>query len=381
MPRSVRAKARAIEKAYAKLEAQLLRTPSDLEVATELGMTEDELQAQFSQISFVGIVALDEVLSGGDRGESTTLGDTLADRHDGPMAAFEIEEDVYKRQLARSRSPRPPPGSGGRQLQRSSTSIDLPSVMPVPDGSSPMTPVKRVDAHQHFWDLNVRDQPWTDGLPLLRRSFGLADLRPHLVDNRIDLTVVVQTICVAEETPELLAFAAKEPSIGGVVGWVDLCTPGVEDRIACLRELPGGDRLVGTRHQVQEETDPRWLCRPDVRRGLEAVAAAGLVYDIVVRHHQLPAVIETATALEEVPFVLDHAGKPPIASGAISPWREHVSSLARLPNVAVKLSGMVTEADRDGWTVEQLGPYGDVVLEAFGACLLYTSPGGSGCVR
>jgi RNA polymerase sigma factor FliA len=92
VPRSVRAKARAIEKAYAKLEAQLLRTPSDLEVANELGLTEDELQAQFSQISFVGIVALDEVLSGGDRGESTTLGDTLADRHDGPMAAFEIEE-------------------------------------------------------------------------------------------------------------------------------------------------------------------------------------------------------------------------------------------------------------------------------------------------
>src|SRR5579884_981932 len=92
VPRSVRAKARAIEKAYAKLEAQLLRTPTDAEVAAELAITEEELQAQFSQISFVGIVALDEVLSGGERVESTTLGDTLADRHDGPMAAFEVEE-------------------------------------------------------------------------------------------------------------------------------------------------------------------------------------------------------------------------------------------------------------------------------------------------
>jgi RNA polymerase sigma factor for flagellar operon FliA len=92
VPRSVRAKARAIEKAYAKLEAQLLRTPSDAEVAQELGLSEDDLQAQFSQISFVGIVALDEVLAGGDRGDSTTLGDTLADRHEGPMAAFEVEE-------------------------------------------------------------------------------------------------------------------------------------------------------------------------------------------------------------------------------------------------------------------------------------------------
>ncbi|HUC13371.1 MAG TPA: amidohydrolase family protein, partial [Acidimicrobiales bacterium] len=171
---------------------------------------------------------------------------------------------------------------------------------------------------------------------------------------------------VPEETAELLALAGKEPSIGGVVGWVDLTTPGVGDRIAFLRELPGGDRLAGTRHQVQEEPDPRWLCRPDVRSGLEAVAAAGLVYDLVVRDHQLPAVIETASALEELRFVLDHGGKPPIASGEISPWREQVTSLARLGNVAVKLSGLVTEAEHQGWTVEQLRPYGDVLLDAFG---------------
>ncbi len=100
VPRSVRAKARSIEKAYAKLEAELLRTPSDAEVARELGVSEEELQNQFSQISFVGIVALDEVLSGGERGESTTLGDTLADRRDGPMAAFEVEE--MKQILARA---------------------------------------------------------------------------------------------------------------------------------------------------------------------------------------------------------------------------------------------------------------------------------------
>jgi RNA polymerase sigma factor FliA len=92
VPRSIRAKARAIEKAYAKLEAETLRTPSDGEVAKELGLSEEELQTQFSQISFVGIVALDEVLAGGERGESTTLGDTLADRRDGPMQAFEVEE-------------------------------------------------------------------------------------------------------------------------------------------------------------------------------------------------------------------------------------------------------------------------------------------------
>ena len=92
VPRSVRAKARAVEKAYAKLEGELLRTPTDAEVAAELGMSEKELQNVFRQISFVGLVALDEMLAGGDRGESTTLGDTIPDKREGPVAAYEVEE-------------------------------------------------------------------------------------------------------------------------------------------------------------------------------------------------------------------------------------------------------------------------------------------------
>jgi RNA polymerase sigma factor for flagellar operon FliA len=89
----VRAKARSVEKAYAKLEASLLRTPTDAEVASEMGISEQELHAIFNQISFVGLIALDEMLSvGGDRGESTTLGDTIPDKGEGPVAAFEVEE-------------------------------------------------------------------------------------------------------------------------------------------------------------------------------------------------------------------------------------------------------------------------------------------------
>ena len=92
VPRSVRAKARSVEKAYATLEAQLLRTPSDGEVAAHMGISESELQTLFTQISFVGLVALDEVLSVGERGESATLGDTIADKAQGPVALFEVEE-------------------------------------------------------------------------------------------------------------------------------------------------------------------------------------------------------------------------------------------------------------------------------------------------
>jgi len=223
-----------------------------------------------------------------------------------------------------------------------------------------------VDAHHHVWDLDVRDQPWTAGLPVLRRSFSLSDLRPHLVANRIGATVLVQTVCVADETPEMLALADGAPEVGGVVGWVDLGAPDVDQRLAALREGPGGTYLVGVRHQVQEAPDPRWLYQPDVRRGLAAVGKAGLVYDFVVRAYQLPAVVETVAALGDVRFVLDHGGKPGIIGGSIAPWSDHIRSLSQLPNVAVKLSGLVTEADPGAWTVEQLRPYAEVLIEAFG---------------
>ncbi|HZQ84984.1 MAG TPA: RNA polymerase sigma factor WhiG [Acidimicrobiales bacterium] len=92
VPRSVRAKARAVEKAYSTLEASLHRTPTDAEVAEQMQISVGELQTIFNQVSFVGLVALDEMLSGGERGESSTLGDTLPDKGEGPVAAFEVEE-------------------------------------------------------------------------------------------------------------------------------------------------------------------------------------------------------------------------------------------------------------------------------------------------
>ncbi|MEU2582171.1 amidohydrolase family protein [Streptomyces avermitilis] len=225
-----------------------------------------------------------------------------------------------------------------------------------------------VDAHHHVWDLSVRDQDWITGPELqpLRRNFTVADLEPAARAAGIDRTVLVQTITVAEETPEFLALAAESELIGGVVGWTDLTRPDVADELARLAELPGGAYLRGIRHQVQGEADPDWLLRADVRRGLAAVAGAGLVYDLVVLPHQLPACVEAAADLPELTFVLDHLGKPPIASGAHEPWATHVRALAACPNTVCKLSGMVTEADPGTWTTDALRPYADTVLDAFG---------------
>ncbi|MGY3678222.1 amidohydrolase family protein [Streptomyces sp. TE33382] len=239
---------------------------------------------------------------------------------------------------------------------------------PVPP-ATPVPPVPAaIDAHHHVWDLAVRDQDWITGEELapIRRTFTLADLEPEARAAGVYATVLVQTVTVAEETPEFLALADGSDLVAGVVGWSDLTDPGIAGTLAALRALPGGDRLVGLRHQVQGEPDPEWLLRPDVLRGLAAVADAGLVYDLILRPHQLPAATRAAELLPALTFVLDHGGKPPIAARRSHPWSEDLRALAALPNTVCKLSGLVTEADPRTWTVQDLRPYTATLLDAFG---------------
>ena len=229
-----------------------------------------------------------------------------------------------------------------------------------------------IDAHHHVWDLGVRDQDWITGPALapLRRDFLLGDYQPVAKANGVAASVVVQTVTVPGETPELLALADSSDLIAGVVGWTDLTAPDIADRIAALKERPGGGKLVSLRHQVQSEPDPDWLTRPDVLRGLAAVARAGLVYDLVITAGQLSASTRAAAAVPDLVFVLDHLGKPPIAAGRTDPWAQDLRRLAALPNTVAKLSGLVTEADWRRWQVADLRPYAEVALDAFGPARL-----------
>ena len=226
----------------------------------------------------------------------------------------------------------------------------------------------RTDAHHHLWELARRPHAWLDGpeMDAIRRDFTLADLAPQAKAAGIGRTVLVQVLPCLAETAEFLALAGELDLVAGVVGWVDLTGAAVAETLAGLRSGPGGAHLAGIRHLVQGEPDPGWLARPDVRRGLRAVSDAGLVYDLLTLPRQLPAAIEAARALPGLTFVLDHLSKPPIASGALQPWATLVRELAALPNVSCKLSGMVTEAGRPGWTVAGLRPYAEVILDAFG---------------
>jgi L-fuconolactonase len=222
-----------------------------------------------------------------------------------------------------------------------------------------------VDAHHHIWDPRARRHAWLDGLPALNHAFGLADFERASEPERVTASVLVQVLASTEETEEFLALAAGPGPVAGVVGWTDLTSPAVGDEIARLLALPSGNWLAGIRHLVQDEPDPDWLRRPEVRRGIRAVGAADLAYDLLVRPHQLPAALAVTSELADVTFVLDHGAKPPITSGALEPWASQIGELAARPNVSCKVSGLVTEAGL-GWRPARIVPYLDHLVDAFG---------------
>jgi L-fuconolactonase len=225
-----------------------------------------------------------------------------------------------------------------------------------------------IDAHQHFWDPSRADYPWMQGAAMapIRHSFGPADLAPLLNRNRIDASILVQCRASLDETKEFLCLANVTPFVTGVVGWADLTDPDLGDTIVRLRDLPGGNKLVGIRHQVHDEPDADWLLRPDVRHGLETVVAHDLAYDLLVRTRELPAAIATARALPDGRFVLDHAAKPPIAAGFDRQWADLLAELAGCGNVWCKISGLATEAAWDDWDAERLSPYVAHAAQCFG---------------
>jgi L-fuconolactonase len=269
-----------------------------------------------------------------------------------------------------------------------------------------------VDAHHHLWVRSRTPQGWIDPVTMaaIDADFTPADL--PAAAHGVSGTVVVQSANLWSESRELLAIAASDDGraagIAGVVAWADILDPEVGDRVAALRSGPGGGALVGIRTQVQAEPDPAYLDRPDVRHGIAAACEAGtglavgagsgdpagsglvpgalgragagpagaagptpLVFDLVVRHDQLAACARLAAALPEVPFVLDHLGKPSLTGAAsagpeLAGWKRGILDLAARPNVTAKLSGLVTEARWDAWQPDDLRPAVDHALDAFG---------------
>lgn len=223
-----------------------------------------------------------------------------------------------------------------------------------------------VDSHHHVWHPAWRSYPWMAGLDLLNRPHLPEDLAPLLEANGVDYAVLVQTVSDVQETREYLAIANDTDFVAGVVGWVDLTDPDIDATIRALRDRPDGRYLVGIRHQVHDERDPNYLARGAVQNGISAIGAAGLVYDLLLKPAYIDAAVTCAAALPDVRYVIDHMAKPDIAGHGFAAWARKMVPFADMPHVAIKLSGLVTEADWANWTVEDFKPYVHQVMEWFG---------------
>lgn len=227
------------------------------------------------------------------------------------------------------------------------------------------TPV--VDTHHHFVDPDRAEYPWMTGpKAVLRRRFMAEELRPALVENGVDRTILVQTLVGMDETRQFLDLAVSVDFLAGVVGWVDLTSARVGQDLAALRSPASGRYLVGVRHKLHDEPDPEWILRPDVRRGLRAVQESGIVFEFLVRPRELPACLEAARRFPQLRFVIEHIAKPDIAAGEMETWAARMAPFGELRNVWCKLSGMVTEADWKEWTPGGLAPYVERCREWFG---------------
>jgi L-fuconolactonase len=220
----------------------------------------------------------------------------------------------------------------------------------------------RIDAHHHLWTLSRGDYGWlTPALAPIYRDFALPDLAPHLVQAKIEGTILVQAAPTEAETMFLLDVAEQTEVVRGVVGWTDF---DAANGVARIDALAARRLLVGLRPMVQDIDDDDWLLRPALAPLLSAMANAGLVFDALVLPRHFPKLLQVIDRHPDLTFVLDHCGKPRLATGEIESWRCDIALLAERPNIVCKLSGLVTEAARD-WQISDLRPAADHVCACF----------------
>lgn len=221
-----------------------------------------------------------------------------------------------------------------------------------------------IDSHQHFWKFDpVRDSWIDETMSILRRDFLPQDLAPFLTENRIDGTIAVQADQSETETNFLLDLADQNEWIHGVVGWVDLCNSEIEKKLSYFSTK---NKLRGFRHIVQSEPDDNFMLNPAFQNGIGLLNKYGFTYDILIYSKQIPAAIQLVQKYPEQTFILDHIAKPDIKNHKMEPWATEIKKLAGYQNVYCKVSGMITEANHNSWTKEEIYPYLDIVFSTFG---------------
>ena len=222
----------------------------------------------------------------------------------------------------------------------------------------------KLDAHLHFWKFNpIRDNWITEEMEVIRHDFLPPDLKPILDANRIQGCIAVQADQSETETDFLLGLADEHDFIKGVVGWVDLCSPNIHER---LEQYSQFSKLKGFRHILEAEP-VEFILKPEFQRGIAALKSYGFTYDILVYPKHLAFIPDLIRDKTEQAFVIDHLAKPDMKNGLFLNWEAGMKQIAAFENVYCKLSGMVTEADLKNWKKEDIFPYMDKVFDFFGA--------------
>ena len=225
---------------------------------------------------------------------------------------------------------------------------------------------RTVDAHHHLWQLSQPfDYRWlaAPGMEAIHRDYLPDDLVPHLRAVGVERTVLVQTQHTLDENRWALSLADRHEFIAGIVGWVDLASPDCEAQLLEFKEHP---KFVGVRHITQDEPDDDFIIRPDVIRGLNVLERHRVPFDLLFYVKHLRHAATVARQLPDLLLVIDHLAKPRIKERALDDWRPQLEAAAKFPNVFCKLSGMVTEADHQAWTPDDLKPYVQIALDLFG---------------
>ena len=220
-----------------------------------------------------------------------------------------------------------------------------------------------IDAHQHFWRIGQNDLAWpTADLAAIHRDFEPPELARIGAPHDLAGTVVVQSQPSDRDNDWLLALAADEPLVLGVVGWADLMAPDAPERIAGLARHP---KLKGLRPMLQDLADDAWIADPRLEPAIDAMVAHGLSLDALVFPRHLPHLLTLARRRPDLAIVIDHGAKPSIGAGDFAAWSEALAPLAALPNVHGKLSGLLTQAT-PGQSPETLAPYVARLVALFG---------------
>lgn len=222
----------------------------------------------------------------------------------------------------------------------------------------------RIDSHQHFWKYDPSLHTWMTGeMDVLKKDFGPEDLAPLLEECSLHESVAIQASQMEAENIFLLDAAEKHPIVKGIVGWVDLQSKKVAER---LFHYSTKKKIKGFRHVIHDEADINFMLRPAFLNGIKALQQFGFTYDILIYPFHLPNTVKLISQFPDQPFVIDHIAKPAICNHEIDIWKETMAPVAAFPNVYCKISGMVTEAIWRRWNQDDFLPYIDTVVDLFG---------------